>query len=250
MLTTEQRAAKLESARALRRKAASTTSEAEAMNCIALMRKLQKSCGLTLDEIEADGAAVSSEHFTKATMQSGSGHWNHVDMNMAFDIAEFCHVKVGTIYPIVNNVKEYHLAFFGYEADVDNATWLRETIKAAMLWEWEVYRDFSMPPGTYQSTARRVFSRNMAARLRERMQREKDADDAATTALTLRVNSLVAQRAKEVGFVEAKASYRTTTDRNDHAAMAGRMAGDRVDMGRGVTHRGAGSATAVPRIGK
>lgn len=237
-MTTTERDAKLDKARKLRRKAASTTSEAEAMACIAIVRKLQAECGLTLEEIEREDEFTSAAHFQTAEFYSGDNAWNHVDMNLAFVIAEFCRVKVGTKFKN-NGVKntEYFLQFFGHEADVENASWLRETIKAAMLFEWEIYRDFVMPKGSDQRVARRSFSMGMAGRLRQRMEEAKRDDDEESTALTIRVNALVEQRAKEAGFTEAKGARRTVRTHDAGAYASGQDAGSRVNIGRGVTHR-------------
>ncbi len=240
-MTDKERDAKLEAARNLRKKATSTTSEAEAMACIALVRKLQAKYGLTLDEIEAESEATSRDHFKDSGMYSGEGAWNHVDMNLTFDIGRFCRVKVGTEFrPTSNGGKrttEYFIHYFGHEADVENAVWLRENVKAAMLFEWEIYRDFVMKPGTDRVIARRSFCMGMSERIRQRIAVAEQDDDDDCTALTIRVNALVEKRAQEVGFVEAQGAARRRTKADMSAYGAGQAAGGRVDIGRGVTHR-------------
>lgn len=230
----EERKARLETLRKILALANhANTNKALAMAAIEKARKYAADYGLTLAEAEK---LNDFSEFGAQAAYSGSKQYGFVDRCLWKTIAEFCRVKVG-----VGTDKDGDLtiSFFGHNADVMLAHWLRDTIKAAMAFEWGVYRDFVMEKGSNLPNKMTSFHMGMANELRSRMARVSSEDTATSDSCALVVKkwALVNAAAEAAGFKEAREGRGRSVNVDTSAYNSGCDAGRRVDIGRGVAAR-------------
>lgn len=238
---TKANADKLAKLRKLLSLANNNPNKAEALAAVEKARAYAATYGLTMAEAEA---TKDFADFGKRSAYSGEKQFGFVDRYLWKSIANFCRCKVGTE---TDEDGDLCIVYFGHDVDVELAHWLRGTIKAAMAFEWGVYRDFVMQGGNVanQMTS---FHMGMARELSDRMARVEDADHKAETsesrALVVKKWELVNAAAEAAGFMEARGSRGRSVNVDGGAYDAGAAAGRRVDIGRGVSGR------ATKMIGK
>lgn len=234
MTSNEKRLDKLRKLLAL---ATKNPNEAEAAAAIDMLRERATAYGLTLDDIK-NASEATTEFRQSEDMFSAERGWAWCDRFLWEAMAVFTCTKAGFA---VDGDGDKVIRFYGHEVDVELAVWLRNTIKAAMAFEWSIYRDFvwsETPKRTRPGLSTAIFSfhKEMAARLKERMEqavRTSEADPAGT-ALVVQKNALVEQKAALAGFVGAKWGTGKARAFDERAGAAGRQAGGRVDLGRSV----------------
>ena len=234
-MTDEERKKKLATLASLLAMAEGKANKAEAMNAIDKLQERAARFGFTMEEIR-NGLAARDDNFKTASMYSGEKQYGFVDQYLWKTIANFCNVLVGVG---VDSDGDLTLRYFGAEADVELAKWLRATIKSAMMLEWGVYRDFVMPKGGNIKHEMTGFHRGLADELRERMEVQRKIVPSERNAIILATMALVVQKAQETGFAEAVAGRGRSQTVSEAAYGAGRMAGARVNLGRGVAGGGA-----------
>jgi len=234
-MTDDERKKKLATLASLLAMAEGKANEAEAMNAIDQLQARAARFGFTMEEIRS-GMAARDDNFKTASMYSGEKNYGFVDQFLWKTIAEFCNVLVGVG---VDSDGDLTLRYFGTDADVELAKWLRATIKAAMAFEWSVYRDFVMPKGSNVSHEIQGFHRGVAANMRERMEVQRKIVPSERNEIIVATMALVRQKAQDTGFAEAVAGYGRAKTMSDGAYNAGRMAGARINIGRGVAGGGA-----------
>lgn len=244
MLNKNDRAKEIEKLIALRKKTTENgASKAEAMAAIDTFHKRMARFGFTLEEIESGEAAEAINCYEKS-VYSGEGRFSYVDKYLWKTIAKFVGVLVGTG---VDEDGDWTIRYYGQDAYVEEALRLRAMIKAAMAHEWEVHRDFVHSKGDLR-TVKTSFHLGIADEVRERMEVRQHAHEASQdtsgTAIILKTWDIVVQKAKDAGFQEAVGGRGRSVQIDQSAYGAGRMAGARINLGRGV---GGGS---VKMIGK
>lgn len=206
--------------------------KAEALASISKAMAYAAQYGLSL--AEAEDMKDFSE-YGKRSAYSGTKNYGYVDRYLWKDIAKFCHCKVGVE---MDEDGDHCIVFFGHEADVDIAFWLRGNIRAAMKFEYEIYRDF-VASGRQGVDARDSFHLGFANEVRERMGVVDAAPKTSdSTALVVKKWEIVNAAAKEAGFVEAQGSAGRRVNHDGNAYAAGSAAGRRVNLGRGVSGNG------------
>lgn len=234
-MTDDERKKKLATLASLLAMAEGKANKAEAMNAIDKLQERAARFGFTMEEIRS-GLAARDDNFKKTSMYSGETQYGYVDRFLWKTIAEFCNVLVGVG---VDSDGDLTLQHFGTEADVELAKWLRATIKAAMAFEWGVYRDFVMPKGGSVRAEIEGFHRGIADELRERMEVQRKVVPSDRNEIIVATMALVQQKARDTGFAEAVAGRGRAVNMSEGAYGAGRQAGARVNIGRGVAGGGA-----------
>lgn len=234
-MTDDERKKKLATLASLLAMAEGKANKAEAMNAIDKLQERAARFGFTMEEIR-NGLAARDDNFKTASMYSGEKQYGFVDQFLWKTIAEFCNVLVGVG---VDSDGDLTLRYFGTDADVELAKWLRATIKAAMALEWGVYRDFVMAKGSNIPQEMRGFHRGLADELRERMEVKRKVVPSERNEIIVATMALVVQKARETGFAEAVAGKGRAYNMSEAAYGAGRQAGARVNIGRGVAGGGA-----------
>ena len=211
--------------------------KAEAMAAIAKLTALREEYGFTDADIE-NGRMASEGIFTERSAYSGEKDFGFCDRFLWKSIADFCGVMVGVG---TDEDGDLTIRFYGLDSDVDLAFWLRNQIKAAMAFEWGIYRDFVMGPKERVSVAMPNFHMGFAEEMRERMSvvRVKEQAASGRNEIMLKSMEIVRAKARDAGFTEAVGGRRSTGAGDASAYSAGRDAGGRVNMGRAVTGGGA-----------
>jgi len=139
-------------------------------------------------------------------------------------------------------------AFFGQEQDLQMAEYLFKLIMAAMVSELgafkttEDYRSIARAHGKVSATV--SFQRGMAVRLAVRLREIKQEQDDAlkahstSTALVVLKGQLTEEAFKKVGF-KLRSTRTNFSIGNPGAFMAGRAAGDKVNLSRPLGQDGA-----------
>lgn len=234
-MTDEERKAKLATLASLLAMAEGKANKAEAMNAIDMLQARAEKFGFTMEEIR-NGLASRDDNFKTASMYSGEKQYGFVDQFLWKTIANFCNVLVGVG---VDGDGDLTLRYFGTDADVELAKWLRATIKAAMALEWGVYRDFVMAKGVNVKVEMQSFHRGLADEMRERMDVQREKVSSGRNEIIVATMALVVQKARDAGFAEAVSGRGRSMAMSEGAYGAGRQAGARVNIGRGVAGGGA-----------
>lgn len=237
---------KMETLRRLLAAANDQGNEQAAMAALAMAQKLAARYGLSLDDVKKDDGTdfgKSEPMFSGFRDGDASTAFSMADKVLSFAIAKFCCIKVQAV--VSADGKENEIVYFGYSCDVAIAQYLRKVMNRAMNLEFIVYRDFIANGlnGQKQITDAKIsFQAAFANRVRDRMselmaeQAMKPGD--AGTALVVAKAALLATRAKEANFQEAKAQAgRSGSDYS--ASAAGREAGNRVPLRTSIPTSGA-----------
>lgn len=216
--------------------ATGNTNKAEAMAAVEKARRYAAEYGLSLAEAEA---TKDFRDYREKAVYSGEKQFAFVDQYLWRTIANFCRCKVGTGR---DEDGDLTIVFFGHDVDVELAHWLRATIRAAMAFEWQIYRDFVMGKGESVARAMTSFHMGMARELSDRMAVVENKDHFEGTsdsrALVVKKWELVNAAASAMGFQEAKGGRGRSVNIDGEAYGAGQSAGRRVDIGRGVGGNG------------
>lgn len=209
--------------------------EGEAANAAALLAKLLAKYNMTLDEAEVR-ASPFQHHREQHDDFVGERLWKVAD-----GIEHATDVRYATSPPGVWPVQ---IHFFGLAHEVEVARYMLEICANAMR------REQALVAGPFLRSPRarrRVmpFLDGMADRLRERIRAMRPPQPPGTGLVVLR-NSLVDQGMKDAGFETKKRAARSSRDL-ERGYQAGRDAGDRVALNRGV---GGGAPTGRLAAGR
>lgn len=239
------------------------SSEAEMNTALTMCQKLMDAYNIEEAELalaEAEGR-IELEIVRKVADTSvlKGRKQKHKVLNVLSSIATFTETKV------VINSYSGDITFTGHRPDTELANYLVAVIKEALDREFDRYK--RSVAGRIGYGAKNSFQVAMASRVSQRlndMANERDADRAAekekaqklqiengstASSTALVISEIAEQKAKEVNAEFRKAyprlgtvrtSYRST---NGTAHGAGRAAGDRVNLGRGIS--GAASRKAL-----
>lgn len=236
------RAKRLERLRKLLALAKGNASEAEAMAAIGKAHDYADRFGLSMDEArqkEKDGDVAD---YRAQAFYSGETDYDAVDKYLWRDIAKFCCVRVTNTADGETLARDEDgdlvLIYQGEPADVELAIWLRATARAAMRFEWEVYRDFVYKREVPLNVAMQSFHRGFADKARARMEAHERRAAPTGKELVVVKQALLVQAAEAHGWHDPFLG-RGSRARVDGAAYgAGEAAGGRVDIGRGVAQGG------------
>ena len=242
--------------------ASGNANEAEAMAALAKAQEYAATYGLNIDNIKTEEGLKAARKGYGKSSSIFSGFGGNTDSRLQFapvdallwkDIARFCDVMIGVTK---DSDGDNCIEYYGQEADVELAIYLRATIAKAMDFEWSVHEmllDNEYRPNMQTSTRnmqaamnkvfvlKHSFWQGMADRLRERMmflhrQRTEAATEGSDSrALMVVKEKMLAERAKEDGFRSAVGA------RGQHHAVdsamyaTGHQRGGAVDLGRGVS---------------
>lgn len=222
-------------------------SEAEAMAAIGKVRELAEKYGLHMDDVRAaleSGNAAAGSSTDKAHWRKSDPQFSHtgrgldmVDRFLSVPISIFTGCKV---WRDTDSDGDTVIYFYGHEVDVISATNLRRVIRRALAFEWTCFRDYGLAKGENVANAKLSFGDGMAERLKARMAHLNKASDAATggTALVVLKGQLTARYFAELGIGLTQGRGGRSYSSNGSAFAAGQAAGNRVDLGRSVTHSG------------
>ena len=206
--------------------------EAEALTSLNMAMKLSEQYGVNLADLENEQNKI--EFSSYCTSSNAGKAWLHeVDNLLGNPISNFCDVKASRSWP--NAVEDATITFFGLEADVLLATFVRDRLKATMDYEWGLWKRYEME-GKLTASMRVSFMKGFSQRITSRMVefKAKTAHFSRDKhALTVRKEGLIAAEQKRRGLSYGKAS-KTKNKFGYHAqaGAAGAAAGNAADIGQ------------------
>jgi len=218
-------------------------SESEAAACMAMARKLMEQYSIS----ENDLKNVTSDSFREASWkvkQTRHGNAPHpVDLKLGGIIAKFCGCRA---WLHNNSDGSQEVKFFGLEADVALAEWLRLTLVTTFDENWETYKKVqrdtrrlkTLPQARQSFTI--GFADAIAGRLEKWMLPEKpDSVEAKEkNALVVKKYDLVTEELAKRG-IKLKVRRSANVGAFDSGAFgAGGVAGNSATVGRGVGNGG------------
>lgn len=214
--------------------------EAEAINTMRLAQKLADKHGLSLRDIENAAKAGEALQFSEtgvASYPSDESKRHEIDLSynrhgmfersLSTNIGEYCGARFYR-----EGTRSF---FFGLDADVELAHYLRYTLRRTMDYEFHIFMKYSLE-GKIRG-ARATFMQNfayaMTGRLAAFTREAEKASGGASTALVIRKTELVEQELNNRGY--SFSSGRASAQGNHaDAAAAGADAGRRANVGRGM----------------
>lgn len=252
-------AAKLEKLRKLLALAAaqSGATEAEALGALAKAQEYATTHGLSIEEANSKTFKASDHYSASGPLFSSTHHADYyrslcpADAYLWMAIRKFCGVYVRlTKDSDGDNAIEY----FGHEADVELAMFLRLTMNKAMFAGWGALQ-YTLPSDArpdWATTAaerkrteakqyemRHAFFLGFADTVRTRMQwlidtRNEHVSPSVGTALVAIKDSLIKAEAAKIGFYDAIGVHGKHRPVDSETYGAGKQHGHSVDLGRGV----------------
>jgi Protein of unknown function (DUF2786) len=229
----------------LRKASDSAATAAEAEAAMRLAQKLMKKFAVT----EADLATASGDDFKEAVM---AGRY-HAKSNTYYlhPVQRYCAVVVGKfcgVTPYTSSDEEGHLCLkmFGFESDVELATWMLSSFVLQCENDWEAFKAYEL--GTRRlltiKEARLTFTKKFADAVNDRLSkwlyREEYSPEQGTTStgtdvalLGKKLATVEAELEKRVGRL-GRGTHRGKSGNHGAAAAAGYAAGSRAETGRGV----------------
>lgn len=207
-------------------KSGATLDEAKA--AFNMAQSLAEKYGVSLDDVKAKGA---EEQLRESSFEAGEV-MHPMDLLLSTAIGKFCAVRVWR----TRISGSYSLIFYGFDSDVELATYLRDTMIKAFEFEWKVYRNYVYEGKGNAAHVRQSFAMGFAEKIRERIafiKRNMSSSD--STALVVAKERLISQALAKRGI-----TLRAGTSRQRHvdaaAYGAGKTSGSAVDIGRGVNN--------------
>lgn len=228
--------------RALKRKAKEDAQNESQVNAIlaAAMRMAQQH-GLSFEDI--DNETAEADCFVQREEFSGTAHLHPVDTLMSQNIADFTACKVYRKGPR-QGLKEHQVVFFGHEADVELAHFIRSQCISALDFGWDIHRRFVMSEGQDIRVARQSYCKGFAKAISDKMSayKRKASREAAQVgdgrSLMVLKAELTERKFAELGMVLRRRSGRSRSYGHSHDAFgAGREQGRSVNIGRGMAQR-------------
>ncbi len=206
-------------------------SKAEAFAAMQLAVRLANKEGLSLADIEKDGDEANA--YGKREFASEKDHLHPVDLLIGRNIGEFTCCKV---YRTAKAGK-HHIVFFGHDADVELASYLRSMFMAALENDWRAKKtQLAISGRRYDARAeRQSFVRGFCDELRERLLEYAGMRKPATgTDLVVVKNALLIRRweqyAKDNGIHLGQTGGRAYVSHSASAYADGRASGARVSI--------------------
>jgi len=211
-------------------------SEAEAMQAIALAKKLMAKHGLTMDDIKQRkvnlGDYVWGSNDPVPTVKLGS-----FERTIAKKIADYTNTKAVVITKRKHNKEKYEreakqLMFFGHKVDVELAIYILNIAKSALKIEWAKY--VASSEEKIHGNRMKNFSIGMSAsicnKINELMEAEKQ--NSSSTELIVVKNALVAKLYEEATASFSEKSTSVVKYNKDDSFEKGVEAGERVELHR------------------
>lgn len=212
--------------------------ESEAETAMYMAQKLMEKHGLSEDDIKAAKARGEDVYMDwqqpgKAT-RSGKTAIHPVDKYLGASIAKF----VGCICYTDNRQMPAATVYFGFEADVEFALYLRSAWIKHFDFHWELYKSDN-PRRRDLMVARQSFSVGFAQGMIERLEawnqkRNVPTDGETGTEVSLRKQDLVRSELANRGIHLSRGGGGTRLGMNAGAAGAGSQAAASASVGRGV----------------
>ncbi len=205
--------------------------EAEAYEAAKMIAKLLTEYDLSLSDVE-----IGEERCEKSEIKTGRAKQPHEIVFCVSSIASFADCKAWK-----DRKDGVRFVFFGLPKDVEFATFLYHTIRAAMDFELSNFKfDCKLqnrPTGRRESHS---FLLGMGDRIKGRLREMKDAQNAETKTTTGRdlvvvKSNVVAQQFAELGMRLSRGSSTRSSTGSTGSYEAGRAAGDKVGFNRAVT---------------
>lgn len=223
----------------LKKNEESGAGESEANAAMAMAQKLMDEYGVTLEEIQK---AEKTDGFSEKKIQEGRKNLHEVDLyGISSAIAHFTDT---TVFKSKARGQDATLVFFGYNADVELAEYIREVCKRAMETEWGMFVNGNELTG-HKRRHRKNFMIGMSERISKRLRelKESHTESTAGTDLIVLKNQLVIQALNERN-VNIRKNNRKVTYNEGAAFDAGQDAGDRVRFHKNVKD----GTTAGPKM--
>jgi hypothetical protein len=223
----------------LNKKTSNGATEAEAMAALRIAQKLMDEHGVTEADILANTDAAKD--FLREVVRDGRKNLHEADLYCIATVAEFCGVKVWQNKEYNGSIKiGVNINFFGYNADVETAKFIREVLFRAMEWEWAVYSN-SLTDVGHKRTIRKSFMVGMANRINQRLRDIKTETRASGgTSLIILKNQMVTEEYnRQVNIHLKKGTATKIVINNGSAYRAGQNAGSKVSLSRAETSQGA-----------
>jgi hypothetical protein len=215
--------------------------ENEANNAFKIAQKLMQEHGITLEEIKKQ-KSVNTD-FSEKKINEGRNNLHEVDLyGISKAIAKFTDT---TIYKQKRVNEDATVVFFGYNADVELAEYIREVCKRAMETEWKMFSSTANLVG-HKRRHRKNFMIGMSHRVAKRLE-EMKSDHVQTTGTELVVlkNQMVVQALNDHNVRIRKKSSRTVYYDQNNAYVAGQQAGNNVQFNKKVTEGATGGQAMI-----
>ena len=214
--------------------------EAEAMAAAKAAARIMENYGLSESDVaDLESGKTTGDFDTAFSNRARSLHG-------AAHCAQLIGELTGTIiYSMRIRREGVALAFFGQEADRLYAEYLYDLIAAAMDYEWSKYlKSPDRPKNINARTLKPSFTCAMAKRVNERLEALKPPPSLSTgTALVIRKQDIARREFSKSGPKLNKARPKRIRV-HEGALAAGRAAGDKVALSKGVT----GGRTSSPAL--
>lgn len=214
--------------------------ETEANAAMTMAQKLMDEYGVTMEDIQK--TQNNQDGFSEKKIQEGRKNLHEVDLyGISSAIAHFTDT---TVFKRKVRGEDATLVFFGYNADVELAEYIREVCKRAMETEWGLFVSGNELTG-HKRRHRKNFMIGMSDRISKRLRALKESHTESTTGTDLIVlkNQLVIQALNERNVNIRKNNRKVTYDEGE-AFDAGQDAGDRVRFHKNVKD----GTTAGPKM--
>ena len=224
----------------------SGASESEAMAAISMAHKLMSKYGITAEELNRAKTTYNKADFTDKS-PSNSSKLSIIDNYLATTIANFTGTKIflrscqtgwkysPRAFEGAAKKVEQRIVYFGYRVDVELANLIYNVVINAVENEWKRF-SVRLKVGERRA-ARNSFQLAMVCRIRERLESMMTDSDATGTDLIILKHQIVEQ-AFHVEYTmkqERSSTYVSKVKVTDTgAAVAGYIAGDRVELNRKV----------------
>lgn len=214
----------------LRKNEESGAGETEANAAMTMAQKLMQEHGVTMEDIKTQER--KSDDFSEKKINEGRKNLHEVDLyGITSAIATFTDT---TAFKRKIRGQDASLVFFGYNADVELAEYIREVCKRAMETEWKQFVANNDLTG-HKRAHRKNFMIGMSDRIAKRLRTLKESHTESTTGTELVVlkNQLVVQALNERN-VNIRKNNRKVTYNDDDSFRSGQDAGDRVKFHKSV----------------
>jgi len=211
--------------------------EAEAMVALDLAAKLMEKHGITEDELNK---AEFERDMSRQSFDKENKHRDPAVKLCGVIIARFCEVEFWFTTQVDNRnkVEREWANFFGFNGDVEMASFLVKLVSKSMERSWQEY----LKAGEYNReitrhqlywSFRHGFADRINAKLREIIDARQPKSEATGTDLIALKDQLVKQAQKEMfPSLDLKDSRKSSTSVNPGAYTDGMIEGDKVNLNR------------------
>lgn len=212
------------------------STEAEAHEALTMAMAYAEKYGLSIEDVNAEDVSETFKSSDPQFSTHGKG-FDMVDKFCTTVIAQFMNVKV---WRTLDSDGDSMIVFFGNDAQVELATYIRRVIRRAMAFEWKAQKFAGLPKGVSVSEFKLSFHLGMGNGFNSRMTtrlHEQQATETGRELIVAKEARLEAEFAK-LNMALGKASSGRRFQVNGEAYANGKEASNRHDFMRGVSKHG------------